>query len=234
MPLRLAVLASWMLAASCALMHQSVAIDPGATFGAHLEHERLVIDRLDRGRTGSLEPATTFRLPGAPSFKLESNDETLAFLWLSGSDVTARASDSASGPAVARVEPSWDDGSIRLALEPVDGGALRSDVFARERGGGPWTLTRGSQTVLDVRGVWEAAVRDPHGTKVGWLRVRVSPYQTAPRIYEASLPASASPTLAAAAVASLDAEVNWIESHTVDVYRGDGTGPLERSVPLGR
>jgi hypothetical protein len=116
----------------------------------------------------------------------------------------------------------------------VNDGPLRSDVFARQQGGSPATLTRAAQTVLDVRGVYEAPVRDPHGKQVGWLRVRVSPYQAAPRIYEATLPGNVSPVLAAGAVAALDAEIDWIEAHTVNVYRGTGSGPLERSVPVGR
>ena len=65
------------------------------------------------------------------------------------------------------------------------------------------------------------------------LRVRISPYQTAPRIYEAALPTTIPPPLAAATAAALDAEVDWIESHATNVYRGTGDGPLERSVPLG-
>jgi hypothetical protein len=223
-------------AASCALLHKPVSVDPQATFAAHLEHDGLAVDRLEHGRTGRLRSPRWLRLPGAPAFVLDDAEgATLAALWLSGSEATVRPTTSESAPVLARIRPSWEDGAVRFTLEPPDGEPLRTDVFARQQAGtGPPALTRTAETVIDVRGPYEATVRDARGKSVGWLRVRISPYQAAPRIYEASLPATISPPVAAAAVAALNAEIDWIEAHTLDVYRGTGGGPLEHSVPMQR
>src|SRR6185436_18193648 len=109
----------------------------------------------------------------------------------------------------------------------------RSDVFQRQGvGGGPPVLTRTAQTILDVRGRYRAALRDGKGGEVGWLRVKVTPYAESLRIYDAVLPAEVSPGFAAAAAVALNSEIDWIESHTLDVYRGNSGGPLRESVPL--
>ena len=222
--------------AACAVLRQPVSVDPAASFAAHLDHGGLTVDRLERGRSGNLRAPSWLRLPGAPTFVLEDAErQRVAALWRSGSEVTVRPTVSEDAPVTGRVRPGWDEGAIRLVLEPSNGDALHTDVFARQGTGmGPSTLTRAAETVIDVRGVYEAPVRDGKGASVGWLRVRVSPYQTAPRIYEAALPTSVPPALAAASAAALDAEIDWIESHATNVYRGSGSTPLERSVPLGR
>jgi len=219
----------------CTLHPQPVSVDAGATFAAHREHGGIAIDRLEHGRSGRLEPPSFFRWGGKPTFLLESEGQTLAALWLAGSDVTVRSAPTETAPAIGRVRPDWDDGAIRLSLEPHDGEPLRTDVLGRTQPGeGLSTLTRADQTTLDVRGVYEATVRDRRGVAVGWLRTRISPYQAAPRIYEAVLPAAVSPPLAAATAAALDAEIDWIESHSVNVYRGNGGDSLGHSIPIGR
>ena len=222
------------LAAGCALHSAPVSVDPGATFAAHREHGGIDIDRLERGRSGRLEQPSWFRWGGKPSFLLESDGQTLAALWLAGSDVTVRSAAIDTAPAIGRVRPDWDNGAIRLSLEPHDGEPFRTDILSRSQpGGGLSTLTRVSQTTLDVRGVYEAQVRDRHGVAVGWLRTRISPYQAAPRIYEAALPAAIPPALAAATAAALDAEIDWIESQAINVYRGAGGDSLGHSIPIG-
>ncbi len=229
------VIAVAAVVASCTLLHQQVDVDPQATFAAHVEHDSLAVDRLAPGRTGRLRPPSWLRLPGAPTYVLDAEGETLAAFWLAGSDVTVRQNSSESSPVLGRVRPSWEDGAIRLTLEAPGSEALRTDRFARQRAGtGPPTLTRAAESVIDVRGIYEAPVRDAKGSSVGWLRVRLGPYQAAPRIYQASLPSGTAPTLAAATAAALNAEVDWIENHTLDVYRGTGGGPLEQSVPVQR
>jgi len=45
------------------------------------------------------------------------------------------------------------------------------------------------------------------------------------------VPAAVDPAVSAAAAVALDAEIDWIEAHALDIYRGDGGGTLERSVP---
>jgi hypothetical protein len=222
------------LVAACALHSQPVSVDPGATFAAHREHGGIAIDRLERGKSGRLEPPSWFRWGGKPSFLLESDGQTLAALWLAGSDVTVRSAPADTAAAIGRVRPDWDHGAIRLSLEPHEGDAFRTDILSRTQAGvGLSTLSRAEQTTLDVRGVYEAQVRDRRGVAVGWLRTRISPYQAAPRIYEAALPTGVPPALAAATAAALDAEIDWIENHSVNVYRGADGDSLGHSIPIG-
>jgi hypothetical protein len=138
----------------------------------------------------------------------------------------------ASAPSSDQVRSAWEDNVIRLTLEARDGATFRTGVFVREGGGtGPDTLSRAAQTVLDARGTFRAELRDAGDTPVGWLRARNNPYQAATRIYDAALPPAIDDSLAVAAFLVLDAELTWIEDHALDVYRGQGGGPVERSSP---
>jgi hypothetical protein len=220
---------------ACIALSRPVAVDPEATFAAHQEHARIVIDRLARGRSGELRPPSWLRTPGAPTWVLVADGQQLAAFWPEGERVVVRNAPSREAPPVGEVVASWDDQAIRLGLQPAGGPAFRSDVFAREgSGGGPDSLTRAAQTILDVRGTYRATLRDPGGAAVGWLRVKIGPYQEAPRIFDGVLPAAIQPELAAATVIRLGSEIDWIESHTLDVYRGTSSGPLDRSIPAPR
>src|SRR5262249_28834180 len=116
--------------------------------------------------------------------------------------------------------------------ERRDGQGVTSAVFTRPGGGTATSvLTRDAQTILDVRGRYQAALHDATGATVGWLRLRIGPYEPAPRIYEGALPAGVSEALAVAAVISLASEIDWIEGHTETVYQKD-RGPLIQSVPI--
>jgi hypothetical protein len=236
MPRRhLTTLVAAALALGCAGLRHPLAVDPDARFAAHREHGGLVVDRLGPGRTGELRPAHWVRWPGDPTFVLEADGEQLAALWVAGQRVLVRRAPTEDAPVVGEVDPAWDEGAIRLVIRAADGSSLRTDPFARQVADtGPAALTRASQTVIDVRGTYQAALRDAKGASVGWLRVRVGPYLPAPRIFEGALPAAVDLALSAAAAVALDAEIDWIEAHTVDVYRGDGGGTLERSVPARR
>jgi len=223
------------LAIGCAGLRRPLAVDPDANFAAHREHGGLVVDRLAPGRAGELRPARWVRLPGDPTFVLEADGERIAALWVAGERVVVRRAPAEDAPVVGEIDPAWDAGAIRLVIRAADGSSLRTDPFARKVADtGPDALTRASQTVIDVRGTYQAALRDAKGAPVGWLRVRVGPYLPAPRIFEGVLPAAVDPALSAAAAVALDAEIDWIEAHTLDVYRGDGGGGLERSVPARR
>ena len=87
------------------------------------------------------------------------------------------------------------------------------------------------RNLLDIRGRYQATLRDATGAEVGWLRLRIGPYEPAARIYEAKLPAGVSDNLGVAAVLSLASELDWIEGHTQNVYQKD-RGPLIQSIPL--
>jgi len=231
---RLAAVLVGVAAVGCATLHQNVPVDPAATFAAHQEHRELVIDRLGPGRSGTLRPAGWLRLPGSPTFLLQADGDTIAALWLSGARVVVRQKPSEAAPLVGEVVPSWQDGAVQLTLQPAGGPALRTDHFVRMGVGSTPTLTRAAQTVLDLRGSYEGTVRDANGGAVGWFRVRLGPYLPAPRIFEAALPAAVPSEIVAAAAAALDAEVDWIEDHVLNVYRGSGGGGLEQSIPLPR
>ncbi len=222
------------LTLGCVALHRPVPVDPEATFAAHQEHAGLAIDRLARGRSGELRPAGWLRRPGAPAFVLVADGQRIAALWPTPDRVVVRSAMSREAPLVGEVASSWDDGAIRLALQPAGGPAFRSDPFAREGGAGPALLTRTVQTVIDIRGTYRAPLRDSSGAAVGWLRARISPYQEASRIFDGVLPAAIQPELAAAAATALNGEIDWIEDHALNVYRGNSGGPLERSIPAPR
>src|SRR6184192_3118588 len=210
-------------AVGCALHPPHVPVDPDVTFAAHDEHGRMVVDRLPGDGAA------------VATFVLRRDGETISALWLGApGEVEVRASPSRSAPLLGTVDASRDDGAIRLSLRPAGGAALRTDVLERTSpGGGPAVLTRTAQTVLDVRGTYRAEVRDAAGKPAGWLRVRIGPYQPAPRIYDGVLPSGFPPGLAVAAAIAVGSEVDWIEAHAIDVYRGVGGGPLEQSIPMG-
>jgi len=161
----------------------------------------------------------------------------VAFFWPGrGGRVVARPGQSSTEPPSVEAEPAFDAGAVKLTIRGSGGGSLRTDTFGREGSGtGPSLLSRNAQTVLDVRGTYRATVRDDKGKPVGWFRVRISPYQPAPRIYDALLPGDVDDTLPAAATLARREEIDWIERHAIDVYRGSGSGDqLERSIDLGR
>ena len=222
-------------ASGCFLRPKSITIpvDPEATFAAHVEHGGIALDRTRGGKPGKIGPASWLRTPGSPSFVLRLEDQPVAFFWLSGDGVVARASDSSAEPPTVEVVPSFEAGAVKLTIRPRGGSALHTDTLAREGGGtGPSLLSRNAQTVLDVRGTYRTTVRDAKGTSLGWFRVRISPYQSAARIYDARLPSDVDDTVLVAVPLALNDEVDWIERHAVDVYRGNPGGNLEKSIEI--
>ena len=227
------VLTSLSLALVCGCGVRAVPLDSDATFAMHQENRTFVMDRPRSGAPAVVTAAEWLRLPGDPAWALRRNEQTRAAYWIDGNaGTTARAGLRSSDRPLGDVRPTWDDNAIRLHIEPSGGQPVMSDVFAAtENGGGPDVLTRDTQTILDVRGRYQAALRDATGVQVGWMRLRIGPYQPAPRIYEAKLPAGVSEDLAVAAVISLASEIDWIEAHTQNVYQKD-RGPLIQSVPM--
>jgi hypothetical protein len=120
------------------------------------------------------------------------------------------------------VDAYWEHGAIRLAFKSADASAFRTDVFERIDGRRTTpVLGPRAETNLDVRGVYRAELRDTSGVPVGWLRVSVSPFDVPPRVYDGSVPTILGPQMITAALARLDAEVDWIEAHAPDVNLGN-------------
>ncbi len=211
------------LSAAACVMARQLPVDPGVTFAAHEAHGGLVIDRMKSVRHAELMPLRWVRLPGDPTFLLRSECQTVAALWLRGpAHVEVRQDGSTAAPLIGGVDADWDGGAIRLTLRPANDAPLRAGPFQREdTGTGPAALSRTVETSLDIAGTYRAALRGPSGLPNGWLRVRVSPYGAGPpRVYEAMLPPSLDDNLAAAAVVVLGTEIDWIQSHALDLYRG--------------
>jgi hypothetical protein len=220
----------------CFLRPKSITmpVDSEATFAAHAEHGGIKLDRTRRGPLGKIGPASWLRMPGSPSFVLRLEDEPVAFFWLAADGVFARPGASSAEPPTIEVTRGFEAGAVKLTIRPRGGAAWHTDTLAREGGGtGPSLLSRNAQTVLDVRGTYRTTVHDEKGTALGWFRVRIGPYQGASRIYDARLPTDVDDTLPAAVTLALHDEIDWIERHAVDVYRGNPGGHLERSIELG-
>jgi hypothetical protein len=216
-----AVAGLFVLAGLVAPVHAATT-DPGVDFHAHIEHEGLVVDQAHNGTPAVLVPAGSLFSSG-PNFLLQENGKTLAALWVKDPEhATVRRTADPASPVIGRVDTAWDDGAIRLTLKPTGGPVLQTSTFHRLDGPRSSDVL-GSQatTVLDVRGIYLANLRDAQGKDAGWLRVRISPYQNSRRIYDGELPASVQEPLAAAAVALVNSDVSNLTNNAVDVYLGN-------------
>jgi hypothetical protein len=211
----------------------TIPLDADVTFAMHQESREFVVDRPTSGASALVTAATWLRLPGDPAWALRRDGETLAAYWIDGNASTsARAGMRASDRPLGEVRPSWDDNAIRVRIEPAEGQPIQSDTFARTDGAsGTTALSRTGPTNLDLRGHYRAVLRDAAGAEVGWLRLRIGPYEPAGRIYEGVLPTGVDEGLAVAAVLALANEIDWIESHSLNVYQGD-RAPLTQSLPI--
>jgi hypothetical protein len=218
---------------ACGCGVRTISLESDSSFAMHQENRVFVVDRPSSNAKSVVEPAGWVRLPGDPAWALSRNEVTLAAYWIDGNaGTTARSSERDSDQPLGTVHPSWENQAIRLHIAPGQGEPLDSDVFTRtDSGGSTLALDRTARTILDVRGRYQAALRDASGTEVGWLRLRIGPYEQAARIYEAALPAGVDDRLGIAAVLSLAQEIDWIEAHTTNVYEND-KGPLIQSIPL--
>src|SRR5262245_35299656 len=146
----------------CVHLNAPVPIEPGVNFTAHAEERNsFALDRLPDGRTGSVEAASWFNLSrSSPTYIVTASQQPIAALRLPAPPtVQGRAERTANAPVLGSNEPSWEDNTVRLALRTGDT-VFQGDVFQRTIiGGGPSTLTRNAQTVLDVRGTFRAALR---------------------------------------------------------------------------
>jgi len=204
----------------------------GVTFAAHQVHNGFLIDRLQGGGTGVVESARWINWSSSPQFRVRAEEATLGDLWLiAPAHVEVRES-GVPRPA-GDVEPTWDDGAIRLTLRPATGGPLRSGLFNRIGGGSGYSvLSRNAQTLLDVHGTYRAEILDADNRRVGWWAVHIAePFE--PRLFEGVVP-GVSPAMEAGVTLALNSEIDWIEDHTLDVYRGTSGGHLHERSGGGR
>jgi hypothetical protein len=189
--------------------------DPAATFVAHSVHGGLAIDRIPGGTTGRIQGRD------AGLFVVTSGDTPIAVVRITTlATVVGRTQGGEDAPPTLWVTPSWTPEGIRLAVTSPSG-TLHTTSFVRIDGrSGLQTLSRNGQTTLDVRGEFRADVLDAGGTRRGWYTVRV-PGPDESRLFTSDLPGASGAVPSAMALA-LVSELDWIDDHVIDVYRGTG------------
>lgn len=212
------------LLTGCTPTLHAIPVDPNVDFAMHLQRRgELVVDEMQGTSPAMLVPAGWQSLTGGPRFLLQAHGKTIAALWFPESNrMIVRESADPQSPVIGEINAGWEKGAIHLTLTPANGAAVQTGEFDRIDGRIATTaLSSQAQTVLDLRGTYRAELRDSKGASVGWLRVQISPYQAATRIYDGVLPASLDGPLSAAAVALLDSDVDYIEDHALNVYMGN-------------
>src|SRR5207249_1432987 len=146
-----------------------------ATFTARETHRGLLIERAD-GTTGRLLTNGWFRRPGEPGLVYREGSVTVAGVWKSGPDAAVvRSGTSERAPVIGRIVPSWNDGELRLTIEPTGSAAVRTTVFERTSGGGAAALDRGTATRVALQGTYRATLHATGGGDAGWLSVDIDP-----------------------------------------------------------
>ncbi len=209
--------------AACTPTLQAVPVDPNVDFAAHVAHRGLVVDEMPGAAPAVLAPAGWRSWFGGPRFLLHAQDKMIAALWFpSPGRMIVRQTADPQSPVIGEINATWDHGAIRLMFKPVDGPVFETGTFDRVDGRvSTAALSSQSKTEFGLRGVYRAELRDANGTPVGWLRAQIRSPLTATRIYDGVIPASMNGALAAAAVALLDADVDYIENHAVNPYMGN-------------
>src|SRR5437762_1623466 len=130
-------------------------------------------------------------------------------------------------------------GPVALPASELDPGAtfaahqVHNGFFIERIGGSGYSvLSRNAQTLLDVRGTYRAEILDANDRRVGWWGVHIAePFE--PRLFEGVVP-GVSLAMEAGVTLALNSEIDWIEDHTLDVYRGTSSGRLRERSGGGR
>ena len=189
--------------------------DPAATFVAHSVNGGLAIDRIAGGPKGSVQGRD------AGLFVVTAGDTPIAVIRITSiATIVGRTQGGEDAPPTLWVTPSWTPEGIRLAVTSPTG-TLHTTSFVRiDARSGLQTLSRMGQATLDVRGEFRAEVLDAGGTRRGWFTVRV-PGPDESRLFSSDMPGAAAAVGPAMALA-LVSELDWIDDHLIDVYRGTG------------
>jgi len=210
---------------------EASALNPQATFAAHQVHAGFVLDRVRGDATGVVEPANLIAWNGVPKFRVRTGAGTVGDLWLTApASVTVRET---GVPQPGAIAPTWDNNAVRFTLRPATGAPLRSGPFERIGGGAGYSvLSRNARTLLDVQGTYRATVFDEHDQPVGWLEVDVvEPFR--PHLFAGVVPGT-SPATEAGLMLALNSEIEWIENHALDVWRGTSGGHFGNNLGNGR
>ena len=197
------------------------ALNPEATFAAHQVHAGFVLDRVQGNATGVVERANVINWSGIPEFRVRTATGNVGHLWLTApATVTLR---DPGVPEAGAVAPAWDNGAVQFTVHPATGAPLRFGPFERVGGGAGYSvLSRNALTLLDVQGTYRATIFDVHNQPVGWWEVEVvEPFR--PRVFAGVMPGT-SPAAEAGLMLALNSEIDWIENHAFDVYRGTSGG----------
>jgi len=211
------------IVSGCTPRVHAIPVDRDVDYAAHMEHQGLVVDEMPGASPAILVPAGWQTGPRGPRFLLQAHDKTMAALWFprAGQMIVRKTADPAS-PLLGEVDANWNQGAIQLTFKPADGPEFKTGEFERIDGRVVTAaLSSHVQTVLDVRGVYRAELRDANGASAGWLRVQISPHQAASRIYDGEVPPELNGPLTTAAIAMVDSDVDYIEDHALDVYVGN-------------
>jgi hypothetical protein len=212
------------LLAGCAAMGLSPPeIDSQATFAAYRTNEGLTIARIEGGKTGTIDAAGWSGL--VPTYHVVVAGQSVGELHVpSTAQVEVRATAPPDRPLHGEIQPSWDDGAIRLTMRPGTGDILRTRTFHRVgTTAGLSLLTRNMITQLDMRGTYRSDLRGPGDAVVGWLQVHFWE-PSGQRVYEAVFPPGFPAADAAAAAIALESEVDWIRRYAIDTSRGNAGG----------
>src|SRR5574340_416187 len=171
----------------------------------------------------ALVPASWYVLPSGPRFPLRAEGQTIAAFWFpEPGHMIVRQSADPQSPLIGEIHAGWTQGAIHLAPQPAHGAALQTSEFRRIDGRVVTaSLSSQARTAIDMRGTYRAELRDATGQPVGWLRVQISPFAAARRIYDGVVPVPLNGPLVTAAVALLDYDVDYIREHAVDVHLGN-------------
>ncbi len=209
--------------AACALHEPPVPealVDPEATFVAHAVHGGYVVDCSDHVPLTRVDARGVLGGRG-PTFVVHSEQGAVAGIWLEAPAFTvAREGLRDTAPMAVEVRPGWTRQAVQFAVAS-DAGHFWLGPFQRVgAGAGMTTLSRAAQTNLDLRGLYRATIVDMKGRPRGWFEVYV-PSPDTPRVFEGRLP-DASPAFGPALTVALGSELDWIDLHVIDIYRGIG------------
>ncbi|HVO22202.1 MAG TPA: hypothetical protein VMW56_01090 [Candidatus Margulisiibacteriota bacterium] len=207
-----AAVAALVLTSGCALLRRANAVDPSADFTAHRGYTGIVVTHLPVGQTATLVRARSAASSSRPTHEFEVDGKPVAALWITDhAHVVVRQTANATAPPVGDVLAAWKDSGINITFHSADGVTYHSSRFHRVGGPNfPSLLDREMYAIRDLPGVYRAELRDEHDAPVGWLSVRILPYQGLPRDYQGALPGRLEGPMAAGAVALLDSEIATI------------------------